>query len=266
MSEQSDAIEDLTPGNVLDGIRWAARTSAARVIGDYDPETGYDQGWLGYSLHKLLKDRLDRVFSCGKFAVASPEDSTEGLDVLAAGLRQEDVASMPVVRPGLVERDDLNGSPGWRAGHWRWLLASARYGEVERIPWPEKSPTKQRVAAQPAPGQLAFDSEQLGIPELVDLLADLSELELLPTTTLVLAHALDPETGDVQLPLGRPRLHFVDDCWYWSTDLMDGWEPEGGAGRVGGPVLPGPRPDDVPDAPVRLRRRSGRVDDADGGR
>lgn len=264
MSEHEDALGDLTPTRVLEGVRWAARTSAARVMDDFDADTGYDQGWIGYSFHKLLKDRLDRVFACGKFAVASPEQADEGLDVLGAGLSQADVETMPDVAPGVVLQDDLNGSPGWRSGEWRWLLASCRYGEVDRIPWQQKSPTKQRVAAQPAPGQLTFDAEQMGMPGLADVLADLSNLRLVPTTTLILGHALDPDTGNVQLPFGRPRLHADDeDCWYWRQDLLQGQDPGGGAGRAGAPDAPnGPAPSDVPDAPVRLRRPGKSADGA----
>lgn len=258
MSEQEDALQDLEGTRVLDGLRWAAQSSAERVLSDFDADTGHDQGWLGYTHHKLLKDRIDRVFSCGKYAVPSPDEDAAGMDVLGAGLSQQDLLDMPHVSTGVVLRDDLNGSPGWRTREWRWLLASFRYGDGERIPWPQKSPTKQRVAAQPQPDQLAFDAEQMGMPGLADVLADLSQLPVAPTTTLVMGHSLDPFAGGLQLPFGRPRLnHGGGDCWYWMTDLLDGWNPAGGRGRLGGAGSPaGPGPNVVPDAPVRLRRQS----------
>ncbi|NIZ90139.1 hypothetical protein [Kineococcus rubinsiae] len=258
MSEQDDALHDLGESLVLEGLRWAAASSANRVLSDYDAETGHDQGWLGYSHHKLMKDRMDRVFSCGKYAAPSVDESAAGLDVVGAGLSQEDLRAMPQLASDLVVREDLNGSPGWRFGEWRWLLASFRHGEAHRIQWTRKSLTKQRVAAQRNPDQLAFDDEQLGIAELTDVFASLSQLTAVPSTTLVLGHALDPFNGGVQLPLGRPRLNpGGTEPWYWMKDLVDDWQP-GGRGRVGstGSNPSGSGGPDLPDAPIRLRRRN----------
>ncbi|WP_123380178.1 hypothetical protein [Pseudokineococcus lusitanus] len=262
MSEQKQALEALEDARVLDGLRWAARSSASRVLSDYDSDTGHDQGWLGYSHHKLLKDRMDRVFSCGKYAVPSSGEDAAGLDVLGAGLDQEELLNMPLIPVGVVHRDELNGSPGWRAGEWRWLLASFRYGEGERIHWVQKSPTKQRVAAQPRPDQLMIEDEQLGISSLGDD-APVSIPSLMhdATTTLVLGHSLDPFSGGLQLPFGRPRLNLGGgDCWYWVTDLA-GTPGGGGGGRLVDPVRPGGQDGQVvADAPVRLRRRGVTVD------
>jgi hypothetical protein len=282
MREQDEALRDLNEAYVLDGLRWSARSSVARTMEDFDPDTGHDQGWLGYTFHKLLKDRLDRVFSCGRFAVPTldesleeplteplPEDSVVGLDVLGTGLTQRELDSMPRIAPGVVSRADLNGSPGWRSGVWRWLLASFPYGGADRIPWPQKSPTKRRVAAQPDPDQLAFDPDVMGLPLLSAVLADLARVGGAgDTTTLVLGHALDPDSGRAELPLGRPRLNSGGgDAWHWRIDLLRDGPPSGGQLRLAGRASPdSPSSGDVADAPVRLRRPESGTEEASGDR
>jgi hypothetical protein len=281
MREQDEALRDLSAAHVLDGLRWSARSSVARTMEDFDPDTGHDQGWLGYTFHKLLKDRLDRVFSCGRYAVSAPdesgleeleeleesvpEDAEVGLDVLGAGLTQRELDTMPRVAPGVVSRADLNGSPGWRSGSWRWLLASFAYGGADRILWPRKSPTKRRVAAQPDPDQLAFDLDAMGLPVLAELArADGTD----GTKTLVLGHALDPDSGRAELPLGRPRLNSGGgDAWHWRTDLLSDGPAGGGQFGFAGRASPDPpSSEDVADAPVRLRRPEAGTGQASGDR
>ncbi|MDP9396643.1 MAG: hypothetical protein M3P96_01860 [Actinomycetota bacterium] len=260
MSERDQVQDDLGGAGVLNGLRWARGSAYSRTLSDYDPDTGYDQACLGTLAYKLMVDRLDRVFSCGKYGVDSPGEVGVGLDVVGAGLLPGELAAMPTFVPGTVERDDLNGSPGWRCGDWRWLLASCPFGTWRNIPWFKKSATKQRVARQAAPGQLTLTPDVLDLPEVVDALADLAAPgEPRPTTTLILVHAAEVETGAAQLLLGRPRM---DDrgaeAWWWTLDLLS--DLPGAAGRQpSAPTGPdGPGANDVPDAPVRLRR--GRTD------
>ncbi|MFJ2672847.1 hypothetical protein [Streptomyces sp. NPDC087525] len=66
MSEQQDALEDFESSGVLSALVWANASGYRRTMQDYDPDTGHDQGWIGSTAHKLLCDRLDRVFSTGK--------------------------------------------------------------------------------------------------------------------------------------------------------------------------------------------------------
>jgi hypothetical protein len=266
MTEQEDALDDLHAAGVLEALRWAYRSAYDRVFADYGPETGHTQGWFGYTAHTLLADRLDRVFSCGKYVVESAEDAITGIDVLHDGLTQRDVVTMPRVEPGVVVRADVNGSPGWRHDEWRWLLASFRFGAVHHIQWAKRSATKQRVASQGDPDQLAFDPQVLGIPEVVDALADLASGPPSPTTTLVLGHSADLTSGEGELPIGRPRLNLGGgEAWYWIADLLSGPLPGARRGGDHGPKQPnGDHTNDVPDAPVRLRRRASKPGQASG--
>lgn len=163
---------------------------------------------------------------------------------------------MPHLRPGIVVRDDLNGSPGWRSDGWRILLQSYGGRDIDRIPWPEKSWTKRRVANQPAPNQPPLPLEVLDLPMAADVLADLSAQ--LPSdrviVTLVGAYSIDAVTGASAFYLGRPRLNtYGGDAWYWRVLLEDG--TNAGPGRGMPTSTPGGDPSSpVPDAPVRLRR------------
>lgn len=120
---------------------------------------------------------------------------------------------MPRLLPGAVRRANLNGSPGWRFGDWRWLQAAFPFGESSAIPWPQKSPTKRRVAAQRLPGPT--DQPMLPVDEdEAHLFQDVMAATLLAVdenaddlTTLVLAHAVQKELGVRELFLGRSRLN-----------------------------------------------------------
>ncbi|MEE4541178.1 hypothetical protein V2S66_04250 [Streptomyces sp. V4-01] len=261
MSEQQDALEDLESSGVLAALAWADASAYRRTMEDYDPDTGHDQGWVGSTAHKLLVDRLHRAFSTGKHSVDSPESASAGLDLVAAGLAPGEHRKMPLIAPGVVAWSDLNQSPGWRCGEWRILLTSFAYGESNRIPWPQKSPTKQRVASQgkPAgwldPHPTLFGDEPDSLAAVIQALRE--EDADLNATTLIAAHSIERELGIRELYLGRSRLNRGGgDAWYWKHDLL---ATDPGTPTVGPiPASPDPLPGSpsVQDAPVRLRRQS----------
>jgi len=86
--------------------------------------------------------------------------------------------------------------------------------------------------------------------------------EALDLTTFVVAHSLDPVRGRPAMVLGRSRLNFGGgDAWHWYEDLYS-VPPSGGAGQPVAP--PPPAPDEVPDAPVKLRKKGSGEKKADG--
>lgn len=261
MSEQQDALEDLGSSGVLSALSWANASAYRRTMQDYDPDTGHDQGWVGSTAHRLFCDRLHRVFSTGRHSVDSPEAASAGLDAVAAGLYPGEYRKMPIIAPGVVTWSDLNMSPGWRCGRWRFLLGSFVYGESNRIPWPQKSQTKRLVASQAKPDgwvdshpMLPFFEE--AAPSLAALVQAVSEEEDdSEVTTLIVAHSVERELGIRELYLGRSRLNRGGgEAWYWKHDLLATEFGTPGTGTI--PAAPGPRPGTpgVQDAPVRLRR------------
>lgn len=140
----------------------------------------------------------------------------------------------------------------------RFLLASCAVGGLDSLPWPQKSPTKQRVARQPNhdPEQASlFDDDEFG-----GLVALLNQAQLLDLDTYVIGHTLDPVSHDRELVFGSPRLNSGGgDAWHWYEDLLTS-SPAGGGRRTDeSPTQTGP--DTVPDAPVRLRRPVEKRDD-----
>jgi hypothetical protein len=256
MSEQEDAMEDLRANGVADGLDWAWLSARRQTLQSLDPDTGHDQGWVGYNAFKVLTDRLDRVFSLGRFAIELGADPALGADLVAQGLLSGEFDRMPHLRPGLVIRDDLNRSPGWRCGGWRILLQSFGGQDIDRIPWPQKSWTKKKVAKQPAPDQPMLEFPE--IPMALDVLADLSNLPAsdISTVTLVGAYSIDAVTGDSEFYIGHPRFNDGGgEAWHWKVLFGGGGFDGGLAGRPlrtpdGTPMPP------VADAPVRLRRKS----------
>src|SRR6516165_5298979 len=115
MDEQHDVIAELGDAGVLAGVRWAYESATRRSLESYSELDGHDAAWLGNTRYTLFRDRLDRVFSCERYAVPDDEDEADP-DVLHAELTGEDVASMPRIEPGRVIRADLYGSPGWAVG------------------------------------------------------------------------------------------------------------------------------------------------------
>lgn len=253
MIDRDELIAELNDTGVLGAIRWAYLSATERVLTDYSAAAGHDATWVGVSRFTLLRDRLDRVFSCGNYSVPENIDGELSLDVLHAELSDRDIATLPDIDPTLVSRANLSGSPGWAHGGVRWLLASAPFGKLDGLSWPQKSPTKQRVAQQPstyADQPTLFDhftaDEQAGLATAV------SEPQL-DLRTLVVAHSLEADHGNRELTIGQPRLNAGGgSAWYWRHDLLQLPPDDGGQLR---PTKPAPTgPEDAPDAPVRLRR------------
>lgn len=253
MSEQQDVIAELREAGVLAGVRWACLSATTRSLETYSEADGHDAAWLGNTRYTLFRDRLDRVFACERYAVRSGNDDAD-LDLLYDQLSERDVDTMPRLGAGPVRRADLNGSPGWAHGERRFLLASCVFGRLDRLPWPQKSPTKQRVAGQrnPEPPQPSL-FEELAPEEIGGLEALLAAGQDLDLTTYVVAHSLDALSQQVELVFGRARLNAGGgQAWHWRHDML-GASPAGGGRRTDGAPLP-TGPNTVPDAPVRVRR------------
>jgi len=251
VSEQGDIVKRFEDSGLMGALAWAYSTAVTRTLNDYSEDAGYDAAWLGNTRFTLFRDRLDRVTSCGRYALQAGADAGEGIDMVHTELSEREIETMPLLPPDLVRRSDLNHSPGWRLGDLRFLLASSVFGKIHTLPWPQKSPTKQRVAKQPNPDPdptlfdgLA-DDEVAGLLELADDTLDL--------TTLVSAHSLDAVSQRRELVLGLPRLNGGGgEAWHWYVDVLAGPSPSGSQR----PEAPAPAaPDEVPDAAVRLRRR-----------
>lgn len=254
MSEQSDVIDSLDEVGVLAGIQWAYLSATSRVLADYSEAAGHDATWLGITRYNQFRDRLDRVFACGRYAVPIGSHAAASLDVLHAELTDRDIKAMPRFAPDLVARSDLNGSPGWVWEGWRWLLASCSFGKLDELPWLQKSPTKQRVAQQlnqdPDQASLFGDLVDDEIPGLTAMLATPHQLD---RETLVVAHSQDHDSDARELVIGRARLNSGGGkAWHWRHDLLSSPRAGGGNRLVDGPLPSGP--DTVDDAPVRLRR------------
>ncbi|MET9019220.1 hypothetical protein ABZV93_04480 [Actinopolymorpha sp. NPDC004070] len=254
MSEQQDVIAELGEAGILAGVRWAYLSATARSLATYSEADGHDAAWLGNNRYTYFRDRLDRVFACERYAVRSGDDDAD-LDLLYAELSDRDIKTIPRLVPGLVRRANLNGSPGWAYGQCRFLLASCAFGKLDHMPWPQKSPTKQRVARQPSPEPPqpslfeAFADEEIG--GLESVLAAANELDMV---TFVVAHSLDPLSQQSELVLGRARLNSGGgQAWHWRQDLLGTSPADGGRRRDDTPQPTGP--ESVQDAPVRLRTR-----------
>jgi hypothetical protein len=264
VTEQQDVIEELGEAGVLAAARWAYLSAIARSLELYSEDDGHDAAWLGNTRFTYFRDRLDRVYGCEKYAVHSGDENAD-LDLLHAQLTRADSEAMPALPLGLVRRSNLTGSPGWVFGRYRFLLASGTYGKLDQMPWPQKSPTKQRVARQRDP--------EPPHPSLFDDFADdeVGGLETalaatqLDLDTFVIAHSLDPLSQQTELVFGRPRLNSGGGpAWRWRQDIL-AIPPAGGGRRPGATPKPS-GPDTVPDATVRLRdqaeeRRRGRASD-----
>lgn len=258
MSEGDDVREMLGEMGVLDAFRWAYDAAASRVQEDYSEDAGHDTAWFGYTRFKLLCDRLDRVFSCGRYAVPDHLDGRTSLDVVHAELSQREIDTMPVVLPRVVGRSNLNQSPGWVVGDMRLLVHSIPPGkDADRLSWPPRRPTKWRVAQQPSSdsgAQTLFDA--LGDEDQIDGAVLFDQTIALDVRTFVVAHALNPVTGARELVLGHPRLNDGGGRpWHWTHDLLRLPPADGDRLR---PARSTPsQSDGVPDAPVKLRRRAG---------
>ncbi len=256
MSEQQNVIGELEAAGVLAGVRWAYRAATSRTLEIFSEPDGHDEALLGTLRFTLFRDRLDRVFACDRYELQPGSAATDQLDLLYAELSEEDIRTMPQLAPDLLCRADLTGSPGWAIEGRRFLLAACAFGKLDSLPWPRKSPTKQRVAQQcrPNPAQASLfegvaDEEIAGLEE---LFAATYRLDL---ETFVVAHALDPMRRDMELVFGRPRLNSGGgEARHWYQDLLT-TPPANGGRRRGDTPLPTGH-DSVPDAPVRLRPRA----------
>ncbi|MER6589663.1 hypothetical protein [Micromonospora chalcea] len=262
MTEEENVVSALTESGIIPTLLWAAESAHARAWADFDSETGHDQAVLGYTAHKLLVDRQDRVFRQGRYLLTDGEDSPSGdtgQDVLLAGLAPTEQDGLPH-REG-VERADVNGSPAWRFGRYRWFPTAFDFGKVNDLSWTRKSPTKQRIAAQ----FRSVNPDQILLPHTYDqpvgqALDEMTVGELLAATAevmidLILAHSVDPHTGATELYLGRAQLNTGGGpAWQWLHPLhrSDGGD---GARTTVPQQTPSTRGVDVPDAPVRLRPR-----------
>jgi hypothetical protein len=253
VSEQQDVIAELGDAGVLAGVRWAYLSATTRSLETYSEADGHDAAWLGNTRYTLFRDRLDRVFACERYAVRSGNDDAD-LDLLYDQLSDRDVDTMPRLDADLVRRSNLNGSPGWAYRDLRFLLASCVFGKLDRLPWPQKSSTKQGVARQhnPEPPQPSL-FEGLAPEEVGGLEALLAAGQDLDLTTYVVAHSLDPLSQQIELVLGRARLNSGGgQAWHWRQDLIGTAPTDGGRRTDDTPLPTGPLT--VPDAPVRLRR------------
>jgi len=236
MRFQDSAIENLQQSGVLAGIGWAWRSACRQVLDDYTEESGYSTAALGTMRYSAFCDRSDRVFSCGKYEVVNPN---AGIDVLHAGLLEEEILSMPIISPALIKRADLSGSPGWSCDNYRWLLQSFPHGSVDDIHWAGLSQTKRRVAGQINPDYPTLFDEELPVPNGTDGIV------------LIVAHKLNYDTAAAELFIGLPQTNNRDEsAWYWRhpirTEIFKGEDRK--PNRV--PVA---NPNDIGDAPVRLR-------------
>jgi hypothetical protein len=268
VTEREEAYSELRDLGVLDAVRWAQRSAYQRAYHDHEEEAGHTQGTFGYVATTLLEDRLDRVFSTGRYAI---DEAPSGEDVRIQGLLPDDAATLPAVPAGLVRRADLQGSPGWRVGRWRFLLVKTEFGNVDGYRWAPAGPVRQSVARQPQPDQLAFllDSIPHGWitdPPEQDAGGGLRETSQ-PPVVLMVAHSGDRRTGERELYLGRSRWNGDGGPpWHWLVDLIaDGGRF--GVGRL--PAIPTaaapPRESvQVDDAPVRLRPAADRRAGGDG--
>lgn len=248
MSEQSDLIGRLEAVQFLASVRWAYGSATGRTLDDYSEDAGYDAAWLGQTRHTLFRDRLDRVTSCGRYALQADADENSGIDLVHAELPERDIVSMPQLPRDLVRRADLNLSPGWVVDNVRVLLAScllARHQVEER-----RTRVRVRLASYPLLGGTLLRPGQ--VVEVSGLLA-LGEGSV-DMDTYVIAHTLDPVSQRRELVLGRPRMNRGGgQAWYWRENLLL-VPTDPGARR---PEMPAAAAvDKVPDAAVRLRSRS----------
>ncbi|MGW7330566.1 hypothetical protein ACWGIU_18625 [Streptomyces sp. NPDC054840] len=256
MTEQDEVIADLSISGVLPGITWAVGSAYAETMRDWDPRRGYGPGWVGYTAHGLIGDRMDRVFSCGDYHLPAGLPADAGMEAVQDGLHPDDLKRMPRLAPGLVTYSPLNNSPGWQYGSRRWLLQSFPFGRHRKIRWVTKSATKRRVASYPDPDQPGlFD---IGGPQLdtftsAPVLVDPDGEDGIDT--FVVGHSIHKELKERELLFGRPKIA-RHQAWHWYQNLMT-LPPESGGGVRPGydpqPYTPNPN-EVVSDAPVRLRK------------
>ncbi|MFY9635576.1 MAG: hypothetical protein WAL27_12695 [Cellulosimicrobium cellulans] len=259
MTEREDLLRRLEHAGILGAISWAYRSAARQVAEDYSEESGHDVAWVGQTRYTLFRDRLDRVFSCGRYSLAADAMPGEGRDVVTATLPQAEIDSMPAIEADVVQRSNLNKSVGWSFEDIRWLLASGPYRKLDAIRWDRKSQTKKLVAQQ-----RNFNPDQASLFEALpeDETAALfnattsPDFEELDRLTLVVAHSQDVVSWLGELGIGMPRLSQGDgSAWNWFSNLLAA-PPVRTNSRL---VVQAASSDDhlnEPDAPVKLRSRN----------
>lgn len=226
-AEVRETWTELLPTGFLHGLREAHTEATLVVAGALDRAAGFKERSFGFTAFDVLESQLDRVFGVG--SAEEPSD-----------------LSGPIA--GVVVRDDLNGSPGWRLGRYRVLLKRHEFGAVRAIRWDRESPTKQAVARQEFSGapQLALD---LGLADLHDTPE---------VVTLVLAHSATEEPLEMELFLGLPRLNADGGAaWHWLWPLTEDTLGPDPRRRLVEPTLP-LWSDTDDDVPVTLHQRSAR--------
>jgi hypothetical protein len=257
MTERDKVLAALAADSILAGFQWAWHATVRRTLETYNEADGHDAALLGSLRFTVLRDRFDRVFSCERYATA-PGAVTGDLDPVYDQLSAQDISDMPRIALGAVTRADLNGSPGWCHQNRRFLLASGAYGKLEKLPWPQKGPTKQNVAMQPNPEQLQGSLFPDLAPEEIGGLQAAVGVDLdLPT--FVVAHSLDPIHQQGEFLLGRPRLNAGGGkAWHWTASLLSPITPH--KEQSVSPISEASARPEVGDAPVRRRpskRREG---------
>jgi hypothetical protein len=283
MGEHAEVIGALRQAGVLAAVRWAYESAVRRALEIYSPQDGHDTAWLGNTRYVLFRDRLDRVLRCDRYSVPDGDEGASH-EVVSAELSRQDLATVPHVEPGIVVRHDLHGSPGWACRAGRFLIASGEFGFVTTLPWAYKSRTKRIVAMQKPPvpdfgDDVLFGLDELAAGDLLHRQAAAPDPRLIQDLPIfVVAHSLEPSTGERELILGRPRMNAAGGpAWYWFQDLytMDRLEPDLPAMNL--PATDPPTPDlplpglpamrdaplvpvvrtggsaSAPDAPARLR-------------
>jgi hypothetical protein len=250
MRERDEVVERWRTLSIMEGISWAFESATDRTLSDCSVAAGHSRASIGQTRFALFADRLDRAFTCGRYDLPVEGSEDAGSDLVLEELSDGDIATMPTVERTAVRRADLNGSPGWTCGRWRWLLASASVGELRQLSWSHRSATKQRVAAQPAPQDepTLFDQS----PDTRGWLAATPVAAGLDLPTLVVGYSHDLDRDALELGVGRPRPNDGGGpAWHWWHDLRSGGE----GSRSTAPLPPGrpSAPDAEPDAPVRLR-------------
>lgn len=253
MGQGSEVAKTFEANGLMDALRWAWRSAASHAYDEHNPEVGHTLANLGLNAHNQLKDRIERVGQTGAYRLPTVDDADDtpdrlpsGEDVLHAGLDRDEIISMIALDPGAIVRCDFNGSPGFRMGNYLVLMQSHPLGQVQDIRWSQKSATKQRAASQGDPDQYAlFDDIHSDAPESGDDLR-----------VLVLAHAIDPDTGRPELHLGQPSMNEHDESpWYWLFEIRDDLpRPNAGTHSDDTPAID---PNEgVPDATVKRRMQS----------
>ena len=144
MTERDEVVTRLRASGVLPAIRWAYLSAAAQTLNDYSEDAGYDASGSGVPGIRCF------VTTWTGFSPAGATPLRRGN---TAYLTAHDIETKPEVPHTLVQRADLNRSHGWVIENIRFLLASPPYGEIEQLPWPQKSSTKHRCRSRASRAQ-----------------------------------------------------------------------------------------------------------------